>query len=63
MKKNFKFSEKYAALQDLTEKLASGDLELEESVKLFEQGLKLTQELKLYLEKLENQIKVLKDKY
>lgn len=63
MKKSFDFSAKYSALQKLTEKLESGDLSLEENVKLFEQGLKLAKELKNYLAQIETQIKVIKEKY
>lgn len=54
------FSKKFQELEKITEHLQNGDLDLEESMKLFEQGSKLASELKQQLKKTENKIKKIK---
>ena len=51
MKKNIKFEEAIASLEDITRRLDSGELALDESLIAFEEGIKL---IKLCNEKLEN---------
>ena len=43
-KKSFPFEESLARLESLVEKMESGDLSLEDSLKTFEEGIKLTRE-------------------
>lgn len=42
MKKELKFEEALAKLSDINEKLSSDDVSLEESIKLFKEGVELT---------------------
>ena len=54
-----KFEEQLAQLETVVEKLERGDLPLEESVRLFEQGVKLSDACKQELEKAEGRVQVL----
>lgn len=56
------FQKQFAELEQITKSLESGDLDLDKSLKQFERGLKLAQELKKQITKTENKIKELKDK-
>jgi exodeoxyribonuclease VII small subunit len=53
------FEEQLTALESVVERLERGDLPLEESVKLFEQGLKLSNACKKELEAAEGKIEIL----
>lgn len=53
------FEEQLAALETVVEKLEQGDLALDESVRLFEEGLKLSNACKSDLEAAEGKIQVL----
>jgi exodeoxyribonuclease VII small subunit len=53
------FEEQLSALESVVERLERGDLPLEESVKLFEQGLKLSNACKKELEAAEGKIEIL----
>jgi exodeoxyribonuclease VII small subunit len=56
------FEEKLTALESVVEKLERGDLSLEDSVKLFEDGLALSNACKVELEAAEGKIQLLVDK-
>lgn len=53
------FEEQLTALETVVEKLERGDLSLDESVHLFEEGLKLSNACKRELEAAEGRIQVL----
>ncbi len=53
------FEEQLTALETVVEKLERGDLSLDESVRLFEEGLKLSNACKSELEAAEGKIQVL----
>ncbi len=50
-----------AELEKLVEELENGDLELDQALKKFEQGVKLSRECKKTLEETEMKIKILMD--
>ena len=53
------FEEHLTQLETVVEKLERGDLTLDESVRLFEEGMKLSQACKVELEQAEGRIQVL----
>ncbi|GGG76445.1 exodeoxyribonuclease VII small subunit [Edaphobacter dinghuensis] len=53
------FEQKLTALEAVVEKLERGDLSLDESVRLFEEGVKLSDACKKQLEDAEGRIQVL----
>ena len=53
------FEDRLTALEAVVERLERGDLTLEESVRLFEEGVHLSEACKLELEKAEGRIQVL----
>lgn len=58
-----KFEESLKKIEDIVEKLESGDLPLEESLKLYEDGIKLIKTCLSKLEEVERKIEILvKDK-
>ena len=61
-KKSFPFEESLARLETLVERMESGDLSLEESLKTFEDGIKLTRECQKALESAEQKVKLLIEK-
>lgn len=56
-----KFEENLTALETVVERLERGDLSLEDSVKLFEQGVALSGACKVELDSAEGRIQVLLD--
>jgi exodeoxyribonuclease VII small subunit len=58
--KKFNFSKSYADLQKIVEWFEKDEVDLEEGIKKFEDGLVIVKELKEYLNKMENKIKDLK---
>jgi exodeoxyribonuclease VII small subunit len=62
-KKTDNFSSQLKSLEQITDKLQSGDLELEESLKLFEKGLALAESLKEQLKQIENKMETIKIKF
>jgi exodeoxyribonuclease VII small subunit len=54
-----KFEEQLTALEAVVERLERGELSLEDSVRLFEEGIILSNACKLELEKAEGRIQVL----
>ncbi|MBI5732026.1 MAG: exodeoxyribonuclease VII small subunit [Candidatus Magasanikbacteria bacterium] len=57
------FSKSYNDLQRIMEWFEKGEVDLEEGVKKFEEGLKLVGELKKYLQGVENKVKQIKMKF
>jgi exodeoxyribonuclease VII small subunit len=57
--KEMQFEEAFKRLEAIVENLESGDLSLEESMKLFEEGIGLTEACKSRLEDAEQKIKLL----
>ena len=55
----FNFEEALETLEGLVEAMEEGELSLEESLKAFEQGIKLTRECQSALEKAEQKVQVL----
>lgn len=55
------FEQQLTQLEKVVEKLERGELSLEESVRLFEEGVKLSEACKQELEKAEGRIQVLVD--
>ena len=55
----FNFEEALQSLEHLVEAMEAGDLSLEESLKAFEQGIKLTRECQQMLETAEQKVQVL----
>lgn len=56
------FEDKLTALEQLVERLERGDLTLDDSVKLFEEGVKLSEACKVELEQAEGKIQMLVEK-
>ncbi len=56
-----KFEDKLNALEAVVERLERGELTLEDSVRLFEEGVGLSNACKLELEKAEGRIQILVD--
>jgi exodeoxyribonuclease VII small subunit len=54
-----KFEDQLTALEAVVERLERGELSLEDSVRLFEEGITLSNACKLELEKAEGRIQVL----
>lgn len=58
-KTKFDFEESLQRLEELVESMEEGELTLEESLKAFEQGIKLTRECQEALDKAEQKIEIL----
>jgi exodeoxyribonuclease VII small subunit len=56
------FEQQLTALESIVERLEEGELSLEESVRLFEEGLKLSDACKKELEAAEGKIQMLVDR-
>lgn len=56
---NMKFEEALKRLEKIVEKLESGELSLEESLQIFEEGVKLASSCQLELKKADGQVKLL----
>ena len=57
--KTFNFEDALETLEGLVGAMEEGELSLEESLKAFEQGVKLTRECQIALEKAEQRVKIL----
>ena len=57
--KQIQFEEAFKRLDEIVNKLESGDLSLEESMTLFEEGITLTETCKIRLEAAEQKIQLL----
>lgn len=53
------FEKRLARLEDIVEKMETGELALEESLKLFEEGVKLSRECNTQLSEAEQKVKLL----
>jgi exodeoxyribonuclease VII small subunit len=53
------FEQRLARLEELSEKLRSGDQPLEEAVSLFEEGMRLARELEKELARIERKVEIL----
>ncbi|MBR5341344.1 MAG: exodeoxyribonuclease VII small subunit, partial [Erysipelotrichaceae bacterium] len=56
-----KFEQQMKKLQEIVDKLEKNDIELDESLKLYEEGLKLSKSLKEQLSAFEEKIKELNE--
>ena len=59
-KKKFNFAKTHQELQKLVAWFEGEDIDLEEGIARFEEGIKLVKELNVYLSTMENKIKELK---
>lgn len=53
------FEKRLKRLEDIVEKMEAGDLSLDDSMKLFEEGVKLSRECQSQLSQAEQKVKVL----
>lgn len=60
--KSFPFEESLARLEALVEEMENGDLTLEDSLKKFEEGIKLTRECQQALKTAEQKVQMLVEK-
>lgn len=58
-KKTFQFEDSLSKLEHLVEQMEDGDFSLEESLKAFEEGIKLTRECQQELKKAEQKVQML----
>ena len=61
-KNSFPFEESISKLEALVERMEDGDLSLEESLKTFEDGIRLTRECQQALKAAEQKVKLLIEK-
>ncbi len=61
-KKSFPFEESLSKLESLVERMEEGDLSLEDSLKTFEEGIKLTRDCQRALQSAEQKVKLLIEK-
>ena len=61
-KKSYPFEESLNKLEGLVEKMESGDLSLEDSLKTYEEGIKLTRECQQALKQAEQKVNLLIEK-
>ena len=54
--KSYPFEQSLAKLESLVEKMEAGDLSLDDSLKTFEEGIKLTRECQLALKQAEQKV-------
>lgn len=62
MEQDFNFEEAVAELEKIAQELENGKLNLDEAIRKFEDGMKLSKECTDYLEKAEKKINVLVEK-
>lgn len=53
------FEKKLGRLEEIVEKMETGDIALEESLKLFEEGVKLSRDCSVQLNEAEQKVKIL----
>ncbi len=56
-KDNFDYAEKSGELEAILQRLQGGDIQLDEATKLYEQGVKLADEIEAYLKQAENTVR------
>ncbi len=59
VKKSFQFEESLSELEQLVERMEQGNLPLEESLKLFERGVRLTRSCQKALQEAEQKVQIL----
>ena len=59
VKKSYPFEQSLEKLEQLVERMEEGDLSLEDSLKTFEEGIKLTRQCQQALVKAEQKVKLL----
>ena len=59
MEKNFNFEETMKELEEVVQKLETGELNLDDSIKEFEKGMELSKNASKYLEEAEKKITIL----
>ena len=59
VKKSYPFEQSLEKLEQLVERMEKGDLSLEDSLKTFEEGIKLTRQCQQALVKAEQKVKLL----
>ena len=59
MAKTKSFEERLARLDAIGQKMRDGELELEEAVKLFDEGMRLAKELEKELSRIERKVQIL----
>lgn len=62
-KKSFEFGKAFEDLEKIVAQLESGDVDLNDALKQYEEGLKLVTECKKQLSNVENKVKVIREKY
>lgn len=62
MKKDMKFEDALARLEEIVEKLESGEAQLDDSIKLFEEGTKLVSFCTERLEEVKRKIEIIVNK-
>ncbi len=63
MAKELKFEEKIKRIELIVDQLDKGDTQLDEMIKLFEEGMKLASECREYLENSEMKVNNILEKY
>lgn len=63
MAKELKFEDKIKRIETIVEQLDRGDSQLDEMIKLFEEGMKLSTECREYLENSEMKVNNILEKY
>lgn len=63
MAKELKFEDKIKRIELIVEQLDKGDSQLDEMIKLFEEGMKLSTECRVYLENSEMKVNNILEKY
>ncbi len=63
MAKELKFEDKIKRIETIVEQLDKGDSQLDEMIKLFEEGMKLSTECREYLENSEMKVNNILEKY
>jgi len=58
--KKFNFSKSYGELQKIVDWFEKDDVDLEDGIKKFEEGIRIVKEMKDYLSRMENKIKEIK---
>lgn len=59
MKEDINFEDTMAKLEDIVQALEKGDLNLDDSIKKFEEGMELSKNISTYLENAEKKINIL----
>jgi len=62
-KKSLNFAKSFDRLNEIVDRLESGEIDLDQALKEYEEGLKLVQECKKQLNHVENKVKVIREKY